>query len=35
MLDTSKAFDSVKRKTRYEDLQIILNEDEMHMITFC
>ena len=33
MLDMSKAFDSVKRKTLYEDLQSILNEDELHMIT--
>jgi hypothetical protein len=33
MLDMSKAFDTVNRKLLLEDLQDVLNEDEMHMMT--
>lgn len=33
MLDMSKAFDTVIRKTLYEDLEKILNDDDLHMIT--
>ena len=33
MLDMSKAFDTVNRKTLYEDLKNILEEDDLHMVT--
>ena len=32
MLDMSKAFDTIKRKTLIQDLKEILDEDEIHMI---
>merc|ERR1711911_32952 len=33
MLDMSKAFDSVIRKTLFNDLEKILNTDELHMVS--
>ena len=33
LLDMSKAFDTVNRKTLFEELQEVLEEDEMHLIS--